>query len=246
MVRCVWLLIILAALALLRPGAPAAAQELRLGGHIQVTETILAFLVAGRITDVKVSEGDEVKVGQVVAELDKKLLAQEVEAAQGALDAVDADPTPKPKKLKDADLKQARAALEVARLRLGYATLASPLAGVVLTRAAQPGEVAAVGMPIVTVADLDTVWFEGFVPEPDLGRIRLGQKAEVISDSFPDQKFPGTVQYISPKAEFTPKTVETYKERITLVYRTKIKLANPERRLKKGMPAEAVVYLDNR
>jgi multidrug efflux pump subunit AcrA (membrane-fusion protein) len=245
-VRYLRLLIIIAGLALLGPGSPAAAQELRLGGHIQVTETNLAFLVAGRLTEVKVSEGDDVKMGQVVAELDKKLLAQEVEAAQGALDAADADPTPKPKKLKDAELKQARAALESAKLRLGYATLTSPLAGVVLTRAAQPGEVVAVGMPIVTVADLDTVWFEGFVPEPDLGRLRLGQKAEVKSDSFPDQKFLGTVHYISPKAEFTPKTVETYKERITLVYRTKIKLANPERRLKKGMPAEAVVYLDHR
>jgi HlyD family secretion protein len=167
-----------------------------------------------------------------------------VQAAEGRVEAVDANPAPRPKKLKDAELRQARAALEVARLRLGYATLTSPVQGVVLTRVAEPGEVAAVGMPIVTVGDLDTVWFEGYLPEPDLGKVRLGQKAEVTIDSFPVKKYPGILQYISPKAEFTPKTVETYKERVTLVYRTKIRLANPQRQLKKGMPAEAVISLD--
>ena len=151
------------------PGQEKPENEIKLGGHIEATETDLAFQVPGRIESISVEPGDEVKAGQVIAKLDDKVLRQEVDAAQGRVDAADA--APQPKKLKDAGLRQAKAALEVARLRLSYATLTSPVSGLVLARSANPGELAAVGTTIITLGDLDNVWFEGYLPEKDLGKV---------------------------------------------------------------------------
>jgi HlyD family secretion protein len=226
---------------------------LRLAGHIEVTETDLAFLVPGRISAVKVEEGQTVKAGQVVAQLDDEYLRQEVSAAEErekeAKKIVDGLParnraTEVRVDTARAEQRAAEALLKLARIKLGYATLTSPVAGLVLIRAAEPGEVVAVGAPVLTVGDLEQVWFQGYLPETDLGRVRLGQRAVITTDTFPGKEYPGTVALISPRAEFTPKTVETYKERVTLVYRTRIRLANPNQELKPGMPAEAVITLD--
>jgi len=224
------------------PGQERPPNEIKLAGHIQATETNLAFQVAGRIEAISVDAGEEVKAGQVVAKLDDLVFRHEVDAAEGAWEAADA--TPGPKRIKDAELRQAKAALELARLRLSYATLIAPVGGLVLARSANPGELAAVGATIITLGDLDHVWFEGYLPERDLGKVRYGQRAVIAIDGAPGDKFSGTVSYISPKAEFTPKTVETYRERVTMVYRLRIKLPNPQRALKVGMPAEAVISLD--
>ncbi len=143
-----------------------------------------------------------------------------------------------------ADLDLARASLALARTKLSYATLVSPTAGVVLVRDAEPGEVVAVGTPVLTLGDMDGVWLEAYLPETELAKVRLGHPAEVSTDSFPGKRYPGKVSFISSKAEFTPKTVETAKERVTLVYRTKIRVDNPGHGLKPGMPGEAVILLD--
>ena len=230
-----------AACGSLWPGQETPANEIKLAGHIEATETDLAFQVPGRIETISVDAGEEVKAGQVVAKLDDKVLRHEVDAAQGAWE--EADATPGPKKLKDAGLRQAKAALELARLRLSYATLISPVGGLVLARSANPGELAAVGTTIITLGDLDNVWFEGYLPERDLGKVSYGQKADITIDGAPGTKYSGVISYISPKAEFTPKTVETYRERVTMVYRVRIKVPNPQRVLKVGMPAEAVISL---
>jgi HlyD family secretion protein len=101
-----------------------------------------------------------------------------------------------------------------------------------------------VGATILSVGDLDNIWFEGYLPETFLAKVRHGQKADVTIDTYPGKKYPGTVAFIADKAEFTPKSVETYKERVMQVYRTKISLANPNHELKQGMPAEALIYLE--
>jgi HlyD family secretion protein len=145
-----------------------------------------------------------------------------------------------------ADLAQAKAALDLARTRLGYARLAAPVSGVVLVRQAEPGEVLAVGSPVVTLGDLDGVWLEGYIPETQLALVRLGQKAYVTTDSYPGKRYPAKVAYIAAKAEFTPKTVETQKERVTLVYRAKVRAENPDKELKPGMPGEAIIPLEPR
>jgi HlyD family secretion protein len=144
----------------------------------------------------------------------------------------------------DSEAKQAQANWELAKTRLGYATLTSPANGVVLIRPAEPGEVVAVGSTVLTLGDLDNVWFEGYIPESDLARIKYGLQAAITTDTYPGKKYPGWVSYIAAKAEFTPKSVETFKERVTLVYRTKIRCDNPQHELKPGMPAEAVIFMD--
>lgn len=143
-----------------------------------------------------------------------------------------------------AQLEQAKEALALAETRLSYATLTSPLTGLVLSHNIEPGEFVAAGTPIVTVGDLEHVWLRAYVDETDLGRVKVGQAARVTTDTYPDKGYEGRVSFIASQAEFTPKSVQTEKERVKLVYRIKITIANPEMELKAGMPADARIILD--
>ena len=142
-----------------------------------------------------------------------------------------------------ASLDGARARLSTAKERLGYATLVAPISGVVLTKSVEPGEQVAAGTPVVTLGDLEQCWLKGYIAETDLGRVKLGQRARVTTDGQPGKVFEGRVSFISSQAEFTPKSVQTEKERVKLVYRIKIALANPGMELKPGMPADAEIEL---
>lgn len=140
-----------------------------------------------------------------------------------------------------ANLQLAREHLKMSRVKLSYTVLAAPISGVVLVRQAELGEVVSPGTPVVTIADVDHLWMRGYINETDLGRVRWGQSATVHTDTYPDKVYQGRVSFISSQAEFTPKSVETHKERVTLVYRIKIDLDNPNHELKPGMPAETVI-----
>ena len=140
-----------------------------------------------------------------------------------------------------ARLRAAEQLLALAGTRLGYTILTAPQAGTVLAKNVEPGELVAAGTPVVTIANLENVWVRAYISETDLGRVKLGQKAEVTSDTWKERKYPGRVTFISPEAEFTPKNVQTEKERVKLVYRVKITLPNPRQELKPGMPVEAVI-----
>lgn len=140
-----------------------------------------------------------------------------------------------------ARLNEAEAALALASERLGYATLTAPVAGMVMSKNIEPGEQVAVGTPVITIGELDSVWVRAYIPETDLGRVKLGQKAHVTTDTWPGKQYDGTVTFISSEAEFTPKNVQTQKERVKLVYRIKITLPNPHMELKPGMPADAEI-----
>jgi HlyD family secretion protein len=140
-----------------------------------------------------------------------------------------------------ARLEQARAALALAERRLEFTKLVSPLTGVVLSKNIEPGEYVAPGTAVITVADTSKVWLRAFVNETDLGKIHLGQPVEVSADSFPGKIYRGTLAFIASEAEFTPKTVQTNKERVKLVFRVKIDLENEHGELKPGMPADAVI-----
>jgi HlyD family secretion protein len=133
--------------------------------------------------------------------------------------------------------------LLISRIQLGYTVLYAPMAGVILTRPAELGEVVAPGTPIITIGDLDNVWLRAYISETDLGRVRWGQPVAVRTDTYPGKTYRGRVSFISSQAEFTPKSVQTQKERVTLVYRIKIELENPHHELKPGMPADAVMDL---
>lgn len=141
-------------------------------------------------------------------------------------------------KVVQASSHSAEEAVQLSRIMEGYATLLAPFDGVILARQAELGEVVAPGTPIVTMADLDHVWVRAYLNETDLGRIRLGQSATVTTDTNPDKPFPGRVSFISSQAEYTPKSVETHAERVTLVYRVKIDIDNPEHLLVPGMPVD--------
>ncbi len=145
--------------------------------------------------------------------------------------------------INQANVQLARQNLEQSRLRQGDTLLRAPRPGVITVRQAELGEVVAPGGPVVTIADLDHVWLRGYISETDLGRVRWGQPAKVRTDTFPEKTYGGRVSFIASQAEFTPKSVETHKERVTLVYRIKIDLDNPNRELKPGMPADAEIEL---
>jgi HlyD family secretion protein len=140
-----------------------------------------------------------------------------------------------------AKVKQAEAALQLAQTRLSYATLVSPMSGVVLSKNIEPGEYVAPGTPVVTVGDLVHVWLRAYIPETEQRRVKVGQKADVTIDNNPGKIFPGRVSFIAQQAEFTPKNVQTEKERVKLVFRIKIDITNPDMELKPGMPADAVI-----
>ncbi len=138
-----------------------------------------------------------------------------------------------------ANLKQAKTSLGLSQVDLGYTVLRSPYAGVISVREAELGEVVSPGTPVVTLADLDHIWLRAYIAETDLGRIRWGQDATITTDTYPGKQYHGRISFISPSAEFTPKSVQTYTERVTLVYRIKIDIDNPNHELKPGMPADA-------
>ena len=140
--------------------------------------------------------------------------------------------------------EQARQALAVEETRLSYATLSSPLTGVVLSKNIEPGEYVAAGTPIVTAGDLEHPWLRAYINETDLGRVKVGQRVRVTTDTFPGKAYEGHVSFISSQAEFTPKSVQTEKERVKLVYRIKVEVANPKMELKPGMPADAEILFD--
>jgi HlyD family secretion protein len=296
---------------------------LPLEGHMEATETDLAFKVAGIVQYIFFQEGDWVSMNQAVAGLEAKDLKDEVDRARATLAASKANLTKfetgyRPQEIKEAEaqvgktkadlvnkkldyqryenlylrkvvpaltrdkfeadylmareshksaqeqynmlkegfrvedidqargqFKEAQASLELALTRLGYGTITSPVNGVVLVRPMEPGMTAAVGAPVLTLGDMDNIYFQGYIPESDLAKVKFGMQAYVTTDAYPGKKYPAWVSFINAKAEFTPKTVETYKERVTLVYRCKIRAQNLNYDLKPGMPAEAVILLDN-
>ena len=142
--------------------------------------------------------------------------------------------------------EQAKQALAVSETRLGYAILTSPLAGIVLSKNIEPGEYVTAGTPIVTVGDLEHPWVRAFIDETDLGRVKVGQRARVTNDTFPGKVYEGRVSFIASQAEFTPRSVQTEKERVKLVYRVKVEIANPNMELKPGMPADVEITLEEK
>ena len=145
-----------------------------------------------------------------------------------------------------ARVQQASEGVAALRTRLVDATLLAPLSGVVIAEHVEPGEHVAAGTPVITIVELDRVWMRGYIDESDLGRVKLGQRVDVSTDTFPGRTYPGVITHISDQAEFTPKSVQTEKERVKLVYRLKIDIPNPSRELKPGMPADAAIAVPPR
>jgi len=145
------------------------------------------------------------------------------------------------------DAAQARVAATQAQIDtlekgLTDATLRSPIAGLVTEKLVEVGEMIAPRSPAIVVVDLDHAWADVFVPEPTVPQIKIGQAATIFTDAG-GPGIPGTIAYISPKAEFTPRNVQTAEERSKLVYRIKVTVDNRAGVLKQGMPVEAELAL---
>ena len=145
-----------------------------------------------------------------------------------------------------AQLQSLQASLALLKVRLGDMVLKAPAVGVVESRILEPGDMAGPEKPVFTIALTDPKWVRAYVSEPDLGRIRLGMKALLKSDSFPKRRFKGWVGFISPTAEFTPKNVETAELRTKFVYEVRVFVHDPEDVLRLGMPITVTVERDAR
>ncbi len=142
-----------------------------------------------------------------------------------------------------ATLRADQAALALAEKAARDTQLYAPADGVIQDRILEPGDMATPQTPVFTLALDNPVWVRAYLPEPQLGKVALGMRAWIESDSSPGVRFPGWIGYISPVSEFTPKSVETTQLRSQLVYRVRVFACNPDHRLRLGMPASVTVPL---
>lgn len=237
----------------------------RATAQVQVAQAALAALRAGsRVQEIKAARAEvdkalaqqrfasaEVKrVSQLVGKnlaseeaLEKAQLSYEaalasVEAAQQRLALLQEGPRQEDIDRAAAQLAASQAAMQLAQQQLDDTRLQSPVAGMVSLRLAEVGEMRAAGAPVLRIAATARPWVRAYLPESQLARVKMGQPVEVRVDGLPDRVFQGRLSYLSPKAEFTPKSVETRELRVDLVYRIKVTLDNPRGLLKQGMPAD--------
>jgi len=167
----------------------------------------------------------------------------QLKAARDHLDLLLAGARPFQVEAARGQVSQARAALDLAGSRLREAAIVSPINGVVLRKNLEAGEMANPGVSILTLVDPTDLWLRAYVPETDIGRIKVGMAARITIDAYKDRTFSGKITEIASEAEFTPKNVQTKKERVNLVFRIKIAVDNPQGLLKPGMPADAEILL---
>ena len=300
-------------------GANDPNAALSLSGNVDVHQVELGFRVSGRISAVKVQEGDKVSAGQVLAELDPVPFRTDVDSAQADLaqaqaqldkarrgfrveevaqaratvaqreaDLENARVTLKRQEqlvaaglvthqqiddaqmrvqmteaalaaahgqltlelhgsriedieAQEALLAAARARLEKAQTALADATLLAPSSGIISVRARELGAIVQAGQTVYTLTLNDPVWIRAYVPQPRLGRIKPGMSVKVTIDSMPGKQYQGTVGFIAPAAEFTPKTVQTEQVRDDLVYRIRVIASDPDDVFRQGMPVTVLI-----
>jgi multidrug resistance efflux pump len=164
----------------------------------------------------------------------------QVDQAQAALDALNAGARSQQLDAARAQVETAQAAADTLRVQIKKLTLVAPVDGVLLARSIEPGEMASVGAPLLTLSQLDDLRLTVYVPEDRYGEIKLSQAAQVSVDTFPNVTFNATVRHIADKAEFTPRNVQTTDGRRTTVFAVKLSVSDSSSRLKPGMPADVV------
>lgn len=245
----------------------AASRYIKVSGNMECDDVRLSFRVEGKIQKLMFDEGDVVKAGDTVALLETDELTKIRDEAAGALQrtifehrlaridyeraqnlykagSISTQKRDSAQTKSDglrAQVKELRSSLDLANTRLGFANLQSPINCYILTKSSLAGEVVQVGATVFTVADLQDIWVTAYLEEKDLARVKLGQKAFVMTDTYPDKKYKGWVSFIAPEAEFTPKQIQTNEERVKLVYRIKVRADNSSLELKPGMPADAYI-----
>lgn len=241
-------------------------------GNVDVRQVELGFRVGGRVVDMPFQEGDFVEAGILMATIEKQPYEdQSLQAsaalasakismenaariykrrqeliADGSVSKEDLEDTMTSQEVAEANLKQAEAAYGVALKNLHDIQLFAPSDGTILTRIREPGSVVREGDPVYTLSLISPIWVRAFISEEGLGLIYPGMKAQVYTDSRKEYAYQGHVGFISPVAEFTPKTVETTQLRTDLVYRLRIIVDNPDWGLRQGMPVTVKLPYDSR
>ncbi len=191
--------------------APGAGDGVALG-TLDAVEVAVASEVTARVTAVLAREGDAVRAGAPLVRLDDAVVRVQMAQAPAA--------------------EQQVLALQQAKYTIG-----APLTGTVLRRSIEPGEVAVAGAPLLTIADMQQLEMKVYVLQRDLALVRVGDPAMVQADALPGETFPGTVTWVAGQAEFTPRNVQTAKDRANLVFAVKVRVERPDGRLKPGMSA---------
>ena len=233
-IRIIAVVAVLAGVGLLAWHLLGARQDgaLTLYGNVDIRQVDLGFRVGGRIAAVLVDEGDAVVEGQPLARLDDDLLRQQ----QDQLDMLTSGYREEDVLAQRAAVAAAAAELNHAEIQVRDAVLTAPQKGIILTRAREAGAIVQAGQTVYTLTLTNPVWLRAYVDEPNLGKVKPGMPVSVAVDAAPGKSFPGTVGFISPTAEFTPKTVETREVRTALVYRLRIQAEDPENVMRQGMP----------
>lgn len=220
-------------------------------GTIEATEVNVASEIAGKVESIKIKEGDVVKGNQMLVTFENKIAENTVEQAKANLKVAQAK-ADEVTELKsgatdgaiaaaNAGVDLAELALEAAKYQLGRYKISSPLKGTVNHININNGEWVNPGATLVSIADLDKLWINIYIPERELGKVKLGQSVTVKVDSFPNEIFHGKITKIANEAEFTPKNVQTKEERVKTVFAVKVSLDNSNGKLKPGMPADVEV-----
>ena len=246
--------------------------KLYASGTIEAVEIEVASKVQGRVASFSVDEGDIVVKGDIIASLESDELSATLDQAiaieKNAQIKLDnnkktfdrAAKLKKKRMISDqeydtikgaydsafADLTRATAARKLAQIAFNEGTIKAPISGTILTKVADTGDLMAPFSTVVTMADLSVLDIMLYVPETKYGKIMLKDYVYVTVDSYPEESFTGRVSNISNKAEFTPKNIQTKEERTTQVFGIKVKIPNSEDKLKPGMPADAIIYLNSR
>jgi HlyD family secretion protein len=242
---------------------------LTFSGNVEVTEVNMGFKVAGRVVELLADEGDRVVKGEKIAMLDStehqaivsqnranvKSTAAALEKAvkdfdrarmlfsKEAIPSQQMDAATAAVDMARAQFEQAGAALRTTEVRLKDTILYALSDGLVLKKNVEIGETVAAGIPVLTIGDLENPWVKIYVQERRLGLVKIGQQAEITTDSYPKKVYRGTVSTISSEAEFTPKNVQTQEERVKLVFGVKVQVKNENSELKPGMPADVRIVL---
>lgn len=234
---------------------------IKLFGNIDIRQSNLGFKVAGQLVDLKVEEGDAVKSGQLLAELDSEPYKVKLNQAKAQLEQAKAvsknanllykrnfslckkklisqqecDNITTKKQQADANVKLAQAVVDEAKLSYNYTKLYAFDDGVVLTRIYEKGTILNAGYPVYSMILNKNMWVRTYIDEVNLGKVKLGTKVKIYAD-FSDKAYEGHIGFISPMAEFTPKNIETESLRPDLVYKIRVLVDNPDDYLKQGMP----------
>ncbi len=242
-------------------------QRIKATGTVEMTETTINSKSSGRIVTILADEGQAVKAGDLLAELDHEELDAQIAAAKSNLDVAIAnydaartdlarnrqlyqaqqisasqfDQAVTKNDVTKAQVSQAKANLDLLNVQLKNVQIFAPAAGILSEKLIENGEVIASGTSLFTLLDYEKPWVKVYLPLKEVSKVRLNDKSYITLDAFPNRKFWGRISFISNEAEFTPKDFLSKEERVKQVFAVKVQLANKDNILKAGLPVDVTI-----